>query len=219
MLERRFGRYSDTRTHGLGLLSRAHSVHLALDSLNYTLLYVLSDSEMLLIHQAIGDMIPVIFSQPSILEHCIERNNTNYLDIDWRTGFPPDWQRPGHHGCIKKQGFEDGIPLWKFLSWAWWESAMHPLGKTWTVGPEDWGKFKFNEGNTYLGKSLQRYLTPGLTRVLRVLCRGQVSHCPVFRKEGASRDRTRQEGRLLHRSKDHGLAKPVGASRKKCVER
>lgn len=105
---------------------------------------------MLFIYQSIPDLIPIMLVQPGTIDKCIARNNSNYLDLE-SAGFRTDWQRPGRHGCVKKEGFEEGIPLQKMLAWAWWEQAWHPMGKDWTVAPEDWGSFKGNKGNTYLG--------------------------------------------------------------------
>lgn len=129
---------------------RAHSNHVAFDSLNYTVLYALSDVEMSFIYQSIPDMIPMMLVQPDVIDRCIARNNSNYLDLE-SSGFRTDWQRPGRHGCVKKDGYEEGIPLYKMLAWVWWEPAWHPMGKTFTVAPENWGFFKNNKGNTYLG--------------------------------------------------------------------
>lgn len=130
---------------------RAHSVHVAFDSLNYTILYAVSDVEMAFIYQSIPDMIPILLVQPGTIDRCIERNNSNYLDLD-SAGFRTDWQKPGRHGCVKREGYEEGVPLYKMLAWAWWEAAWHPMGRIWTVAPENWGFFKGNKGNTYLGK-------------------------------------------------------------------
>ena len=117
---------------------------------------------MSFIYQSIPDMIPIMLVQPGTIDRCIERNNSNYLDLD-SAGFRTDWQRPGRHGCVKKEGYEEGIPLYKMLAWAWWEAAWHPMGKTWTVAPENWGFFKGNKGNTYLGKSGKREELTSLT--------------------------------------------------------
>ncbi|KAK8846595.1 hypothetical protein IAR55_005681 [Kwoniella newhampshirensis] len=133
----------------------AHSVHMAFDSLNYTLLYAVDDSEMLFIYRSIPDLIPILLLQPSNVEKCVARNNSYYLDQNLASGFPIDWETPGRHGCVKRVGYEEGIPLWKMFSWAWWEAPLHPMGRIWTLGPEDWGYFKHNLGNTYLGYSVQ----------------------------------------------------------------
>jgi DNA mismatch repair protein MSH3 len=103
------------------------------------------------IYQSIPDMIPIALVQPDVIDRCIARNNSNYLDLE-SSGFRTDWQRPGRHGCVKKEGYEEGIPLYKMLAWVWWEPAWHPMGKTFTVAPENWGFFKGNKGNTYLGE-------------------------------------------------------------------
>jgi hypothetical protein len=130
---------------------RAHSMQVALDALHHTVLYALDDSEMTFIYHSIPDLVALAYIEPSTLDECLARNNSNYLDLGQDHGFPTDWQRPGRHGCAKRPGFEEGIPVWKLMSWFWWEGAHHPLGRHWTVAVEDWEKFKHKLGNTYLG--------------------------------------------------------------------
>jgi hypothetical protein len=126
-------------------------MQVALDSLHHTVLYAVTDSEMAFIYQSLPDLIDLLYVQPDTLDHCLARNQSNYLDLNSQSGFPIDWQVPGEHGCVKRSGYKRGIPLWKMMSWVWWEHAAHPMGKPWTVGPEDWGHFKHNIGNNYLG--------------------------------------------------------------------
>jgi hypothetical protein len=135
---------------------RAHSMQIALDSLNHTVLYAVTDTEMNFIHLSIPDLVKLLYVQPQTLEDCLKRDASNFLDLKQQATFPTDWQRPGRHGCVKKRGYEEGIPLWKMMEWIWWEGSNHPLGKVWTVGPEDWGYFKHNNGNTYLGRSCKK---------------------------------------------------------------
>jgi len=128
-------------------------MQVALDSLRYTVLYALTDPEMSFIYQSIPDLVSLLYVQPNTLDDCLARNNSNYLDLRLEGDFPTDWQTPGRHGCVKRPGYEEGIPLWKMMGWGWWEGPVHPLGRVWSVAPENWGHFKHNDGNTYLGMS------------------------------------------------------------------
>lgn len=127
-------------------------MQVALDSLHYTVLYALTDPEMSFLYQSIPELVSLLYVQPNTLDDCLARNNSNYLDLNREGDFPTDWQKPGRHGCVKRPGYEEGIPVWKMMGWGWWEGPVHPLGRVWSVAPENWGHFKHNDGNTYLGK-------------------------------------------------------------------
>lgn len=85
----------------------------------------------------------------------------NDKKIGWR-GFRvnPDDQLKG---CVKRKGFEDGIPLWKMFSLHFWANPWHPLGTAWTLSPEDFektnDKHSGNDYNTYLGYSIEKWCT------------------------------------------------------------
>jgi len=130
-------------------------MQVALDSLQHTVLYAVTDPEMSFIYQSIPDLVALVYVEPSTLDDCLARNNSNYLDLKLEGGFATDWQRPGRHGCAKRPGYEEGIPIWKIMGWGWWEGPVHPLGRIWSVAPEDWGHFKHNNGNTYVGYSVE----------------------------------------------------------------
>ncbi|KAJ7122637.1 hypothetical protein C8R43DRAFT_1032170 [Mycena crocata] len=53
--------------------------------------------------------------------------------------------------CILSGNRPHGIPAWKILSFHFWDSPEHPLGRKWTLSPEPYRRI---EGNTYLGYSI-----------------------------------------------------------------
>lgn len=127
---------------------------MAFQSLNHTLLYAVQDTEMSFIYSSIPDLVSTLLVESNILEACLNRNDMNYLDYAHDISFPPDFMHPGRHGCVKRPGYEEGIPIWKMFAWFWWEGGIHPLGNRWTLGPEDWASFKGGKGNNYLGQSI-----------------------------------------------------------------
>ncbi|KAJ7664870.1 hypothetical protein B0H17DRAFT_991114 [Mycena rosella] len=54
--------------------------------------------------------------------------------------------------CVLLGHKTHGIPAWKMLSWHFWDSPDHPLGRKWTLSPED---YQASAGNTYLGYSIE----------------------------------------------------------------
>ncbi|KAJ6470274.1 hypothetical protein C8R47DRAFT_1055004 [Mycena vitilis] len=66
---------------------------------------------------------------------------------------------PDAHACFKdpycalSRAWPWGIPIWKILSFHYWDYADHPLGRKWTLSPEPYHPAPNN--NTYLGYSVQ----------------------------------------------------------------
>ncbi|KAH8083263.1 hypothetical protein HD553DRAFT_58705 [Filobasidium floriforme] len=63
-------------------------------------------------------------------------------------------------GCIRREGYPQGIPLWKIFSFHFWQGPGHPLGRNWTLSPEDYKKHPCQNGspgNFYLGYSVEKY--------------------------------------------------------------
>jgi DNA mismatch repair protein MSH3 len=55
-------------------------------------------------------------------------------------------------GCIKKKGFEDGIPVWQSFMFHFWPTSASPLGNEWTLAPENYRADNPDGiGNYYLG--------------------------------------------------------------------
>jgi hypothetical protein len=138
----------------------------AFRSLSYTLLYGYGAMDVLQMYQAIPDLVPVVIVESASLSYCIRRNfdNADELDDDGNLG---TWQ--DNVGCVKRQGFEDGIPIWKLFPLHFWAGPATPMGQNWTLSPEDWNAWSPGQGNHYLGK-LHRASTRSLTA--RLLDRG-----------------------------------------------
>jgi hypothetical protein len=66
---------------------------------------------------------------------------------------PGDWQNDMKKGCIKQEGFEEGIPIWKSFSFHFWPTNPHPLGEKWTLAPYDYNEVSGME-NFFLGEFL-----------------------------------------------------------------
>jgi len=135
--------------HQLTLDSRAKSSYDAFTALNYTLLFSYGAMDTLLIYQYLPELVRVIIWEGSILDDCVRRNEDNYLDTE--PHFAPGQWQVGKKGCIKKPGFENGIPLWKSFSFHYWAGSAHFMGSRWTLSPENYGGDDPN-GNFYLGK-------------------------------------------------------------------
>jgi hypothetical protein len=41
----------------------------------------------------------------------------------------PHYEPHENWRCVKSEGFEEGLPIWKIFSWHFWESPAHPVGK------------------------------------------------------------------------------------------
>ncbi|GFZ42607.1 hypothetical protein JCM24511_00324 [Saitozyma sp. JCM 24511] len=124
----------------------------AFTSLNATLLYTYSAMDTLLIYQAIPDLVKMVIWEGSLYENCYKRNDENHLE----QGADGGWQT-GKKGCIKRTGFEDGIPVWKSFIFHYWRDALSHLGHNWTLAPENYARGGI--GNYYLGYSIETYCT------------------------------------------------------------
>ncbi|KAJ7792353.1 hypothetical protein B0H14DRAFT_2470173 [Mycena olivaceomarginata] len=71
---------------------------------------------------------------------------------------------PDAHACFRDQycalrrEWPWGIPIWKILSFHYWDYADHPLGRKWTLSPEPYlphAPAAAPDNNTYLGYSVQ----------------------------------------------------------------
>jgi hypothetical protein len=115
----------------------------ALHDLGYTYLFPASFdrhyfsnsfSRTLQLYQAFAPMVIAIFSRDVEIEACVKDSS-----------------------CILSEHNPDGIPLWKFYTFHFWSHPNHPLGRLWTLNPEDYqleGKGLFPP-NLYLGYSIE----------------------------------------------------------------
>lgn len=129
---------------------RAHSSIVAFQALNYTLLYAYSAMEVLQIYQQIPDLVPIIIMEGAELTKCAQRNATNEYDTG-DDSVPGLWQSPDRIGCIKRKGFEEGIPIWKIFALHFWQGTASPIGQNWTLSPEDYESWQPGRGNNYIG--------------------------------------------------------------------
>lgn len=126
----------------------------AFHSLNYTLLYAYGHMDTLIFYQTMPDLVKVIIWESKDFQDCMKRNEANHVDLeeDFAKG---TWQT-GTKGCIKKEGFEEGIPVWKSFLFHFWGDNRSPLGPQWTLSPIDYAAAagKGKDANQYLGKFL-----------------------------------------------------------------
>ncbi len=106
--------------------------------------------DTLFIYQSIPDLVPIVIWEGKQFEDCSERNATNYRDDVDSWACPEDCSWPDDEdspqGCLKRPGFEDGIPVWKTFVFHFWGDSQTPLGPQWTLAPWDDGV-----ENHYLG--------------------------------------------------------------------
>jgi hypothetical protein len=121
----------------------------SLTDLGYTILYGLGHMEALLIYQYLPELIDIIIVDTKTLRECISRSAENYLEQEDPLA-PGLWQDEDRIGCIKKDGFEEGVPVWKLFPWHIWGGVRHPFGSNWTLSIADYAKW--DVGNYWLGE-------------------------------------------------------------------
>jgi hypothetical protein len=104
----------------------------ALHNLNYTLIYTTSIEHTVLTYHMLQDLVVAVFWEPSSAHAC-------FTDIAF---------------CAKSDSNPLGIPVWKIFSFHFWTSPENPLGRQWTLSPENYTK-QGPEANTYLGYSVE----------------------------------------------------------------
>ena len=122
----------------------------------------------------IPDLVPIIIFENADLEDCIKRGNGGKLDST---------HTAGSTGCIKRVGFERGIPIWKAFVLHFWAGSATPLGGNWTLSPEDWEQWQPGRGNNYLGRfpkwpnpTLQATLSRIAVAKFRSMKSGSIAH-------------------------------------------
>ncbi|WVQ74576.1 hypothetical protein IAR50_004177 [Cryptococcus sp. DSM 104548] len=133
----------------------ASSVLETLTALNYTLLYTTHAMETLTLYQSLSDRVHNIIWEGTELDKCVKRTKDTWESTEHVEG-PGTWQQEdGRFGCIKRPGYEDGIPLGKSFTFHFWENPRHPLGQQFTLAPEDYAGWNGGAGNYFLGYSLE----------------------------------------------------------------
>ncbi|WVQ93401.1 hypothetical protein IAU59_000471 [Kwoniella sp. CBS 9459] len=151
----------------------ARSTIEAFTSLNYTLLYTVGPMDTLTLYQGLSERVRLVVWEGTELKSCLKRNESNWKDLEldhtpgkWQkaidTQIQKDKKETGEKsarsgfGCIKKDGFEAGIPLRKSFTFHFWEGSENPLGHDFTLAPEDFSQWsKDGTGNRYLGYSIE----------------------------------------------------------------
>lgn len=116
--------------------------------LNYTNLFAYGALDSMFLYTYLGDLVEVVIMEVDQSKVCFERNNTHTQPENTRiTG---KWQAEGRRGCLKRTGYEEGIPVWKIFTFHTWGNPAHLLGPKWTLGIEDYAKWSVGK-NSYLG--------------------------------------------------------------------
>ncbi|WWD16534.1 hypothetical protein CI109_100961 [Kwoniella shandongensis] len=128
----------------------------AFTALNYTMLWTISPMDTLTLYQGLSDKVAVVIWEGGEMKKCIDRNAENWQSLE--AGHTPGTfqEEDGKFGCIKREGFEEGIPLHKSFAFHFWTGPAHPLGRQFTLSPEDAAEWADDgEGNHYLGYSIE----------------------------------------------------------------
>lgn len=131
----------------------------AFEALNYTMLYTYGAMDTYAIYEQIPDLVPIVIWEGLSLDDCVKRERSTEAETDTEDA-PGTWQKTDEIGCIKKESFPKGIPIWKSFAFHFWASSAAPLGGRWTLSPENWGSWDIENDNHYLGMSTcsaQRY--------------------------------------------------------------
>lgn len=122
---------------------RARSTIDAFETLNYTLLYSYRELEALELYQAFPSLVRVVIMDAVLIRNCLHFNLPQLVPIKeitsgrFRRMEKPEWEKYGlaepaegegvwgesvmegmerHRGCIKRESYEEGIPLAKTLA-------------------------------------------------------------------------------------------------------
>ncbi|KAF7321218.1 hypothetical protein HMN09_00210800 [Mycena chlorophos] len=115
----------------------ANSAVIAMRNLGYSYLYTSTLAQAIALYQIFAALVPVLIVDGADSKHC-------FTDED------------GHGGrleCVQKRDRPHGVPIWKMLSFHFWDGPEHPLGRKWTLNPEPYRPAPDN--NTYLGYSVE----------------------------------------------------------------
>ncbi|KAJ7758379.1 hypothetical protein B0H16DRAFT_1535994 [Mycena metata] len=106
----------------------ANSTIIALRRLGYSYLYAINQAHTSQLYNIFREIVPlIIFNVPD--------DTTCFHDQE----------------CVLTKNRPHGIPAWKIFSFHFWDSPANPLGKKWTMSPEN----VKSSGNTYLGYSIE----------------------------------------------------------------
>jgi len=83
--------------------------------MGYTLLYTNNMERTVQLYHMMPDLIKAILVESPDTHECFE----------------------DEENCILSSRNPDGIPVWKIFSFNFWTGADHPLGRPWTLSPEE----------------------------------------------------------------------------------
>ncbi|WVQ79142.1 hypothetical protein IAT38_001237 [Cryptococcus sp. DSM 104549] len=133
----------------------AMSIMESLHALNYTLLYAFGPMDTLTLYQGLASRVALVIWEYTELQRCLHRNETSWEELETPLSRGTYQQDEGRFGCIRREGYEDGVPLEKSFTLHFWEDARHPLGRRFTLAPEDYQSWNGGVGNHYLGYSVE----------------------------------------------------------------
>lgn len=142
--------FDDRSGEGIWALALDESIQ----SLGYTVLYSFGYTEALTIYLAVPDLVTRILMEYSALEDCMKRGEDAEGDLLWTAVDYGGWQA-GRVGCIKREGFEEGIPAWLIHTFHGWAGPAHPLGANFTVSLEPFRELGLGS-NYYIGYSIEK---------------------------------------------------------------
>lgn len=123
--------------------------------LNYTFLFTSGHMDTLLVYQKLAPMVQAVIWEPNEFQHCIDRNDTNYLDLEAQEADAAGSWQVGAKACIQSHKFPQGVPFWKSFVLHFWENPVTALGGNWTLSPEDYSKITWNgAGTQFIGYSI-----------------------------------------------------------------
>ncbi|KAF8306956.1 hypothetical protein DL93DRAFT_2088327 [Clavulina sp. PMI_390] len=105
--------------------------------LKYTFLYVDDFGELQEFYQLLSKSVVGIIMHEDNINDC--------------------WAHP--ESCVKSSHNPHGVPIWKMFTFHFWTHPAHPLGRLWTLSPENYaehsGQDPKTHGNTYIGYSIE----------------------------------------------------------------
>jgi len=110
----------------------ARSTIQALRDMGYTFLYSSSMGQTVQLYHMIPNLVKVVIMESDDTFVCFE----------------------DEENCILSVANPEGIPAWKILSFHFWSDAGNPLGRKWTLSPEEYALAGLTP-NTYLGYSVE----------------------------------------------------------------
>ncbi|KIY43907.1 hypothetical protein FISHEDRAFT_52233 [Fistulina hepatica ATCC 64428] len=106
----------------------------ALEEMHYSVLFAPTIDDIVDYWERYPDNVRVIIADGDQIIDCVAQ----------------DW-------CLKNEANPGGIPLWRLFAFHFWAGPMHPLGRPWTLSPENFPVIYGNQaGHTYIGYSVER---------------------------------------------------------------